>query len=188
MASKDEEDAQSDYRAICALKSTVLSRHAKDDKSDLGYLLFLDDLRFGNILVDDDYNFCAIIDWEFCYAAPRSFLTSPPEWIIGLEPFEWNKDELQEFDRCLGVFLEVLREEETAGQYTNNLSDSMEKHRIDETFWLNLAAREPFVLKPIMQHFSELESIRDCPPPDDLDDFGKFKMSQRNRFLMDHQS
>lgn len=53
------------------------------------FKLTCDDLSPGNILVDDHLYFVAIIDWEFCYAVPVQFSTSPPWWLLLRKPADW---------------------------------------------------------------------------------------------------
>lgn len=68
------------------------------------FKLFLDDIRFGNILVDPKtFEIKALIDWEFCYAAPREFLNTPPHWLIpNPDPWDWSFEE-REFKLHKGV-------------------------------------------------------------------------------------
>ena len=43
------------------------------------------DLRWPNIIVDDDLDILAVIDWEWTGSIPRQLFT-PPSWIAGQEP------------------------------------------------------------------------------------------------------
>lgn len=93
-----------------------------------------------------------MIDWEFCYTAPASFLSSPPWWLIGTEPFEWKEEDVQDYEAKLEVFLKVLEEEEDRIGAKRTLSSLMRKCKHDGTFWYNLAIREYFPLARIMKH------------------------------------
>lgn len=53
------------------------------------------DLRWPNIMVDDDLNILAIIDWEWTGSIPRQLFT-PPSWIAGREPPYVMGDEYRE--------------------------------------------------------------------------------------------
>ena len=177
MASESYEEASEDYRALRVLQ-TNSTRYTSASDEDR-FLLFNDDMRFGNMIVDDDYNILAIIDWEFCYAAPSSFLESPPTWLIGSEPFEWEG--IQEYERRLQMFLELLEDEENAAGLDCRLSTSMRRSWADGTFWYNVAAREPLLLSKIMKHCWHFfpDTLSSC----DREDFGKNKMKQRSEFL-----
>ena len=57
--------------------------HAKWERGP--FILCHMDLRWPNIIVDDDLNILAVIDWEWSASIPR-FLFVPPSWIAGREP------------------------------------------------------------------------------------------------------
>lgn len=53
------------------------------------FKLFSDDLRPENVLVDKDtLQITAVIDWEFCYAAPSQFAEAIPWWLTLQKPEE----------------------------------------------------------------------------------------------------
>lgn len=164
LASQDEEEARDDYKSIYTLK--LMADHFASKHDNL-FRLFCDDLRFGNILVDKSYTIVAILDWEFCYAAPSTFLCSPPWWLIGTEPFEWSNRDLENYDAKLDVFLKLLEEEE--GGHT--LSSLMREFRRDGTFWYNLALRESFPLAEVMRHCLDTKPFQNLQLPDDLEEF-----------------
>lgn len=183
MASDDQKEAREDYRAIHALKSAASSFYRADKG---GFLLFNDDMRFGNIIVDKDSHILAVLDWEFSYSAPASFLQSPPSWLIGLEPFEFEEDDLRDYDQKLDLFIELLSREEGEAHCGNDLSTAMRKFRDDGTFWFNIAVREPFPLKRIMQQCWKLGAIRQVCPPEDVDEFARKSMEGRRKYLGEH--
>jgi hypothetical protein len=54
-----------------------------DPEWDRGpFVLSHSDLRSTNIIIDDDFNICSIIDWEWAFTVPRQFFMPPP-WITG---------------------------------------------------------------------------------------------------------
>ncbi|ELR04343.1 hypothetical protein VC83_04010 [Pseudogymnoascus destructans] len=80
------------------------------------FKLFLDDIRFGNILVDSKtFVIKALIDWEFCYTAPREFLSAPPPWLIpNPDPWDWSSEERDVFRIQFLSFIKVLQDEDWA--------------------------------------------------------------------------
>lgn len=179
LASQDEEEARDDYKSIHALKLTA--KHFAPNHDNF-FRLFCDDLRFGNILVDKSYTIVAVIDWEFCYAAPATFLCSPPWWFTGTEPFEWNDHDLVDYNANLEVFLKLLEEEEGCYALGDTLSSLMRESRRDGTFWYNLAIWESFPLAEVMRHCLATEPFQNLQPPDDLKEFGRWKMNQRQEY------
>ena len=77
------------------------------------FKLFCDDLRPGNVLVDEQtLRITAVLDWEWTYAAPRQFLYSPPWWLILAGPLKWfNKTETL-YKEKLALFLKTLEDVE----------------------------------------------------------------------------
>ncbi|ODA83167.1 hypothetical protein RJ55_01678 [Drechmeria coniospora] len=159
-AGRDEQEIQADRHSIDTLGS--LARHfSSKGNVENQYRLFCDDLRFGNILVDESYQIVAVLDWEFCYVAPQSFLCSPPSWLIGTEPFEWKDDDVAYFTEKVGLFLSLLgEEEEKRDENDHRLSHLMRDSMRDGTFWFNLAIRESFPLSDIMSHCRNLEAFQ----------------------------
>lgn len=156
---QDGLDGLDDLYFIDLLRS--MKHHFADKFDDVPHKLFCDDLRFGNILVNDSYDIVAIIDLEFTYAAPASFLCSPPWWLTGTEPFEWNKEDEQDFEVKLKMFLIELEEEETArGEAGHTLSNLMRRCMDDGTFWYNMAVRESMKLAEIMRHCIHTEPFQ----------------------------
>jgi Phosphotransferase enzyme family len=119
------------------------------------YRLYCDDFSPSNILVDDPLQIVAVIDWEFCYAAPVQFSTRPPWWLLLRKPTDWLAAEgpqsfLGHYVPKLEVFLQVMeqREEARANLRTEHplrrLSAHMRKSMDDNSFWFNMAARTSF--------------------------------------------
>ncbi|KAL3474098.1 kinase-like domain-containing protein [Aspergillus californicus] len=118
-------------------------------KSDYGpFKLFCDDLSPQNVLVNDSLEITAVIDWEFCYAAPSQFAASIPWWLLlkcpssmvnetGPGPF---------FDAFLpkaNIFLEALEEREQSreSEGSTQLSARMRSSIEDRSAWFTLACR-----------------------------------------------
>lgn len=137
-----------------------LANHFSTKSNIHQHKLFCDDLRFGNILVDESYRIVAVLDWEFCYVAPQSFLCSPPSWLIGTEPFEWKDDDVSFYKDQVNLFFELLEEEEDRYHTDHALSRLMRESMRDGAFWYNLAIRESFPLSDILSHCQGIEAFQ----------------------------
>lgn len=85
-AEQSLEDAQREAFALTHLHQLLLADFVRTDAQDDGpFVLCHLDLRGDNIIVDDDLQIQAIIDWEWAGSVPRQFFT-PPFWIAGLGP------------------------------------------------------------------------------------------------------
>ena len=81
MAVSDKDEYREEYRCLHTIKR-LTKRLVSSADCNGPFKLFLDDLRFGNILVDaKTFEIKALIDWEFCYSALRQFLSAPPPWL-----------------------------------------------------------------------------------------------------------
>jgi len=81
----DEDECREEYRCLQTVKM-LTKQFASSAGCNGPFKLFLDDLRFGNILVDaKTFEIRALIDWEFCYAAPRQFLNTPSSSLADAE-------------------------------------------------------------------------------------------------------
>lgn len=75
------------------------------------------------------------LDWEFTYAAPTGFASSPPFWLI-LELPEYWPDELEDwienYEKVLPGFLNILREREQAAidRHILKESDRLSEHML----------------------------------------------------------
>jgi hypothetical protein len=53
------------------------------------FRLWGDNFRAGNLLMGEDDELVAAIDWEFAYAAPTQFALDPPRWLLLSEAEMW---------------------------------------------------------------------------------------------------
>ncbi|KJZ71313.1 hypothetical protein HIM_09287 [Hirsutella minnesotensis 3608] len=157
-AGRNEQEIQQDHDSIRMLQSLAGHFGAKSDRHQ--HKLFCDDLRFGNILVDESYRIVAVLDWEFCYVAPQSFLCSPPSWLIGSEPFEWKDCDVSFYKEQVDLFLALLEEEEEKRHIDHELSRLMRESMQDGAFWYNLAVRESFPLSDILAHCRDIGAFQ----------------------------
>lgn len=127
-----ETEAHDAYLSLHALKAMVDHFTCKDDKNV--HKWFNDDIRFGNILVcPKTYQITAVLDWEFCYAAPAQFLYSPPTWLMLKEPWEWDQND-EEYKRKLRLYAKIKEEEEEASRRDHTFSCLMQRYMEDGTF------------------------------------------------------
>ncbi|KAF1347170.1 hypothetical protein BDV97DRAFT_401031 [Delphinella strobiligena] len=186
MSSDTAEEAASDYTSIHVLKTAVTNKSAASSNTQK-HNLFNDDLRLGNILIDDDFNIVALIDWEYSYVAPTIFTHATPWWIIGREPFEWEDQDMADYSERLGMLVGFIRDAESSGGHEDTLSSNMQRCWEDGTFWLAVALREFRFLKETMARAGNAEAFAAAAAlPVDLkncsEDFGKRKMEQRRRY------
>ena len=127
------------------------------------FKLWCDDLRPANVLVDEDDNMAAVIDWEFTYAAPADFTFSPPWWLLLKEPDQWEEgldDWSAQYEKRLPTFLRALEAREKAFVEEGRLdgSEAMLSSRMRESwetggFWVTYAARKSWAFDGIYWSF-----------------------------------
>ncbi|OBT73709.1 hypothetical protein VF21_06167 [Pseudogymnoascus sp. 05NY08] len=72
----NEDEYSEEYCCLQTIKTLTKQIMGSVDRQG-PFKLFLDDIRFGNILVDPKtFVIKALIDWELCYTAPREFLNA----------------------------------------------------------------------------------------------------------------
>lgn len=124
------------------------------------FKLWCDDLRPGNVLLNEDSKIAAVVDWEFTYAAPIEFSYAPPWWLLIEKPEYWPtegglEDWCTEFECRLETFLRAMinREDEAIrkGQLNDNqrLSGPMRESWKSGDFWIAYAARNNFAFDAI---------------------------------------
>lgn len=123
-AIEDEDDARDKYMARAlfrrlASQGKLASEETSEEKDP--YILYSEDLRPSNVLVDKDLRVVGVIDWEFTYAAPSQFSHEPPWWLLLTPPEDFEGGYKPWMEACeprLHTFLRILAEEE------NKLGDS----------------------------------------------------------------
>ncbi|KID85054.1 phosphotransferase family protein [Metarhizium guizhouense ARSEF 977] len=128
----DEDDARDKYVARQLFRrlasSGQLARGFDAEQQphcEAMYRLYSEDLRPSNVLIDKDLRVVGVIDWEFAYAAPASFSSDPPWWLLLKSPEYWpgGYDSWMEvYEPRLNTFLRVLEEEERETKAQNSLS------------------------------------------------------------------
>lgn len=144
----DSEDCRQKY--TCRYLMQAIAPHFISRRDKYGpFKLFSDDLCPSNVLVDDDLNVTAVIDWEFCYAAPAQFAGSLPWWLILRHPpdvidHQGREAFLDTYIPKAELFLQTLQETEAVnGMCTTDdrLSTRMRKSLETRSVWFNFAAR-----------------------------------------------
>lgn len=88
---RDEEDIREKFvgrylfRELA--KKRKLPQHPEDDGTAVGetkesFRLWCDDLRMHNVLCNEKGDVQGVIDWEFVYFAPESYVYDPPFWLF----------------------------------------------------------------------------------------------------------
>ncbi|KAK8247831.1 hypothetical protein HDK77DRAFT_210593 [Phyllosticta capitalensis] len=152
------EEASKDFNATHLLRS--MAQHFAAKIEQMPFKLYCDDLRFGNIMANDSFDILAIIDLEFTYAAPASFLGSPPWWIVGTEPFEWDDEDKKDYGVKVDMFIDELEKEEKSRKVEQTHSQFMRQCWSDGSFWYNFAVRECSELKDVMKLCLDMEPFR----------------------------
>ncbi|KAK9435770.1 Protein kinase-like protein [Metarhizium brunneum] len=106
------------------------------------------------VLIDKDLRVVGVIDWEFAYAAPASFSSDPPWWLLLKSPEYWPggyDSWMEAYERRLNTFLRVLEEEEREMKAQNSssctkdtgapLSQLMRRSWERKSWMINYAAR-----------------------------------------------
>lgn len=112
------------------------------------FRLWGDDLRPGNILLDDSDDIAALIDWEFTYAAPTQFALDPPWWLLLEHPETWDAGMAawkEAYEDKPPVWLQAMDDAEMAeGEHAHQLPLGAYMRESWETgrFWLSYAARK----------------------------------------------
>ncbi|PWY88189.1 hypothetical protein BO70DRAFT_385428 [Aspergillus heteromorphus CBS 117.55] len=160
----DAEDCREKYTCRHLMKAIALNFIPTSSEETHGpFKLFCDDLCPGNVLVNDQLQVVAVIDWEFSYAAPAQFAGSIPWWLLLDQPHRIVSDRggegfLELFLPKADAFLRVLerREEEEeegvgvgvgvgvggkVGDDGKRLSMCMRASLRDRSAWFALAVR-----------------------------------------------
>jgi len=125
------------------------------------FRLYCDDLRAGNVLLDDSNNVAAIIDWEFTYAAPSQFSLDPPWWLVLDAPDMWDEgieDWIKFYEPRMKIWLSALQKAEATAEPTPrcmevSLSTYMQESWETGQFWLSHAARKSWVFDALFWKF-----------------------------------
>ncbi|WEW60256.1 hypothetical protein PRK78_005741 [Emydomyces testavorans] len=170
----DEADCRKKYVARCLFRQ--IARQFSTAYNNGPFILFCDDLRPSNILVDAELNLRSVIDWEFCYAAPVEFFHCSPWWLLLARPEIWDAgfdDFVAHYIPRQKIFLEILRDREQALVESGivlespRLSEHMSQSLENGNFWFFLAATYSWAFDEIYwqfihpKYYGQLDSIED---------------------------
>jgi hypothetical protein len=190
----DVDDARRKYLHCSIFKAII--PHFVSPKHDHGpFKLNCDDLRFGNILVNNakDLKIVAILDWEWTYAAPYQMLCSPPRWLLIKKPIDWVvrdpplESYFSQYKSYFEKFVKILEEEERkrlkdapmTSSADEKMSSLMRQSMDDGKFWFHELVYSCFE-SPGNPAWT---AIRDILP--NLDDFATVSEIEVNSFIKD---
>lgn len=199
----DSEDCRQKY--TCRYLMQAIAPHFISCRDNYGpFKLFSDDLCPSNVLVDDDLNVTAVIDWEFCYAAPAQFAGSLPWWLILRHPpdvvdHQGKKAFLDAYIPKAELFLQTLQETEAvSGICTTDdrLSTRMCESLETRSAWFNFAARMTMDVDLIYWNLLDTycwgprsciaericRYVCDAEMHDGFEDFVRFEIQQLNEY------
>ncbi|KAI1467762.1 uncharacterized protein F4812DRAFT_471162 [Daldinia caldariorum] len=171
-AVKDEDDARDKYVARqlfrqLASEGPLTSGFGGEENTyeNSKFLLYSEDLRPSNVLVDKNDRVVGVIDWEFAYAAPRQFSFDPPWWLLLKSPEYWDggyKFWMKVCEPCFETFLRVLEAEEknaTASSLFKDVPLSRRKRKSwkEKTWMINYAARDSWAFDFIFWRFLDAQ-------------------------------
>lgn len=149
---ESETDCRRKYTARKLFQKLAREKKLIPDSHGL-FKFWCDGLRPSNILLNDQLEIAAVIDWEFSYAAPCEYTYSPPWWLLIERPECWPDglaDWTEKYERRLKTFLKVMTETEDAGiaagqlREDQRLSGWMRESWDSGEFWTVYATRESF--------------------------------------------
>ncbi|PBP19675.1 Phosphotransferase [Diplocarpon rosae] len=127
------------------------------------FRLYCDDLRAGNILLDDSDNIAAVIEWEYRYAAPSQFSFDPPWWLVLDAPDMWDAgiaDWARFYEPRMKIWLSAMQKAEAQAPARLDtrsvevpLSTYMRESWETGRFWLSYAARNSWAFDALFWAF-----------------------------------
>ncbi|KAK2813725.1 hypothetical protein FQN50_000123 [Emmonsiellopsis sp. PD_5] len=156
----DAVDSEADCRRKLMVRKILLkfaraSHLGLDQSTSKKFQLYCDDLRPSNMLVDENLNVVAVIDWEFTYAAPCEYTCTPPWWLLLETPEDWTSgitDWKNNYEPRLDIFLRAMKRQEDISirngvlSESQRLSDQMRENWDNGNFWLCYGMRKSWAL------------------------------------------
>ncbi|KAF4620086.1 hypothetical protein G7Y89_g14737 [Cudoniella acicularis] len=118
------------------------------------FRLWCDDFRPSNVLLNEERDIVAVIDWEFAYVAPTQFALDPPWWLLLNVPEMWHTDIddwTKIYEAQLKTWLRAMQKAEKSMEINPEVRLSIFMRESWETgrFWLNYAARKSWAFDTI---------------------------------------
>ncbi|CAN9191720.1 unnamed protein product [Alternaria alternata] len=157
------------------------------------FKIYCYDFRPSNMIVDENLNIKAVVNFEFWNALPAQFAHGPPWWLTSLRPDEWIdrgfdfgalKSRLEpHVEQFLQVMEKVEKEKATDGPVAL-LSVPMRDSWISGRFWFNLAMDDSWTIDAV--YWAALhkpgDEVLDEAMEDELKAFYDMKMKQLEAF------
>ncbi|KAI1158415.1 hypothetical protein F5B18DRAFT_667941 [Nemania serpens] len=134
-AVEDEDDAREKYVARQLFRQLASrGRLATNPELEQGhsntppFILFSEDLRPSNVLIDKDLRVVGVSDWEFAYAAPAQFSFDPPSWLLLKDPDRWPggyRPWMEVYEPRRETFLSALEDEEKKMRAWSEIDSNM---------------------------------------------------------------
>lgn len=160
------------------------------------FRLYCDDLRAGNVLLDDSNNIAAIIDWEFTYAAPSQFSLDPLWWLVLDAPDMWDDGIevwVKFYEPRIEIWLSAMQKAEATAESKERcmevpLSTYMRESWETGRFWLSYAARKSWAFDTLFWKFLDERFFgirQNRPPRDELWKTGLHLLSEAEKVAME---
>ncbi|KPM34568.1 hypothetical protein AK830_g12006 [Neonectria ditissima] len=124
------------------------------------FRLWSDDFRAGNILLTEEDEIAALVDWEYTYAGPTQFALDPPWWLLLELPEMWSSgiDGWKEaYDTRLETWLSAMEGAEADMEDSSGLPAPLSTYMREswETgrFFLNYGARKSWAFDTVYWKF-----------------------------------
>jgi hypothetical protein len=160
------------------------------------FRLYCDDLRAGNVLLDNSNNVAAIIDWEFTYAAPSQFSLDPPWWLVLDAPDMWDNgidDWVKFYEPRMKIWLSAMQKAEATAEPKERcmevpLSTYMRESWETGRFWLSYVARKSWAFDVLFWKFLDERFFgirQNNVPRDELWKTGLYLLSEAEKIAME---
>ncbi|KAI4682603.1 hypothetical protein J4E81_009678 [Alternaria sp. BMP 2799] len=189
-AVEDREDARRCFIARHRLKQSI-DQYLLTDTETSPFKLYCWDLRPSNVLVDDDLNVKAVLDFEFCNALPAQFAHDPPWWLTILRPTTWIDNDFQfgalkdRLEPHIEQFLQVMeKKEKEMGGTVVPLSARMRDSWTSNRFWFNAAMQDSWSIDAV--YWAALhkpgDEVLDDALKAEMETFVEMKMEQLDAY------
>jgi hypothetical protein len=156
------------FRYWTAVRGLV-SKMVMPEYNNGPFKLICDDFSPANMIVTEDLDIIAVVDWEWSYAGPLQLYWSPPSWLLLQSPHVWERDRLERYKHCLSLYISILEQEEAKDQTSKSEAEVkpsllMRKLWENEKFWFHQ------ILTHCVDYLSDLPYIELRRIDPDLDD------------------
>ena len=189
-AVENREDARRCFIARHRLKQSI-DQYLSTDTETSPFKLYCWDFRPSNMLVDDDMNVKAVLDFEFCNALPAQFAHDPPWWLTILRPTTWIDNDFHfgalkdRLEPHIEQFLQVMeKKEKEMGGTVVPLSARMRDSWTSNRFWFNAAMQDSWSIDAV--YWAALhkpgDEVLDDALKAEMETFVEMKMEQLDAY------